>query len=800
MIPDPHPGERDAVGENDHRPAIPDYELLRMIGRGSYGDVWLARSLTGTLRAVKIVWRERFGSTAPFEREFRGLKEFSAISLVEANQLALLHVGQNENAGFFYYVMELADDAEAGRTIDPARYVPLTAKELKARRGRLPAAECLGVSIELARALAALHRRGLLHRDIKPSNIIWVNGAPKLADIGLVASHTDAGTFVGTEGFVPPEGPGAPAGDVFALGKVLYELATGLDRAQFPQLPEKFGEGRERRVWFELNEIILRACEASVAQRYVDGAALLADLLALQAGRSPRGRRVKSRAWRAAAFLALGSVVAGGGFWWRDHRARAERAITPSTAKEPAVAVLAFENQSDDRQNDYFSEGVSEDLLDALAKIPRLKVTARTSAFYFKEHHATVPEIGQKLGVAYLVQGRVRKAGDRVRISAQLIRAADGFQLWSQDFERELKDLFALQDDIAASIVRELGPVLLGGSGGPDVAAQLQTAVRNRTQDVAAYQLLLEGRFLLHLRTPKSLARAAELLREAVQRDPQFAPAWADLAQTYGWQFGYGLRPYDETVAPALAAARRAVELAPDLADGHAALANVSVSAWNWDDAERESTRALQLAPRDTDVLQTAAWVALARGDFDGCIDYARRATAIDPFNLGALSNILMAEVGARRFAEAEAICRRIRVVAPDAPFPDWARRVTALAQGRAAELLDEATKSQNPWVRAASSAIALQLLGRRAGSDAALKEFAAMTHISSFDLAQIEAARGERDAAFANLEKALAGKPAQMATIKCDPFCWNLHDDPRWPEILRRMGFRDDPIGIRAQ
>jgi hypothetical protein len=270
------------------RPVVPDYELVRLIGSGSYGDVWLARGATGIWRAIKLVWRERFAEAEPYEREWRGLKEFAAISLGETTLLALLHVGRDDGAGFFYYVMELADDAERGREIEPARYVPLTLTHLRRTRERLPAAACVRHGIELARVLAGLHARGLVHRDIKPSNVILVQGVVKLADIGLVAPVASARTFVGTEGYVPPEGPGAPGGDVFALGKVLYELSTGLDRQEFPQLPSALGRLPDQEALLALNAVILRACEAHPDKRHRDGAALLADLEALQTGRPAR--------------------------------------------------------------------------------------------------------------------------------------------------------------------------------------------------------------------------------------------------------------------------------------------------------------------------------------------------------------------------------------------------------------------------------------------------------------------------------------------------------------------------------
>ena len=298
------------------KPAIPDFVLIRQIGRGSYGDVWLARSLTGVYRAIKVVFRDRFADSAPFEREFRGLNRITAISLTESGQLALLHVGQSEADGFFYYVMELADDVHTGRDVDPERYRPLTLREVRSRRGRLPADECVTVGVELARAIAGLHSRGLVHRDIKPSNVVMVGGTPKLADIGLVAPSSDARTFVGTEGYAPPEGPGKPSADVFALGKLLYELATGLETQDYPRLSEELRTLPDRKLILELNEVIVRACEPSESLRYPDAAAMLTELLELQAGHSLRPKRFRARSGRLAVISALVLAAAAVGHWW----------------------------------------------------------------------------------------------------------------------------------------------------------------------------------------------------------------------------------------------------------------------------------------------------------------------------------------------------------------------------------------------------------------------------------------------------------------------------------------------------
>lgn len=324
-------------------PSLPDYELLRQIGRGAYGDVWLARGVTGVFRAVKIVWRNRFTDARPYEREFRGLTEFAAISLSEARQLALLHVGRAPTAEYFYYVMELADDAVTGREINPDTYVPLTLKKHRDARGRLPVSECVTLGVELARALSGLHTRNLVHRDIKPSNVIFVGGVPKLADIGLVAATSDAQTFIGTEGFVPPEGPGAPSADVFALGKLLYEVSTGQDRSEFPRLPGDLSEIADRTQLLEMNEVIIKACDADASKRHQDASALLAELLLLQAGRSVRRLRLAERslgrALRAAVVLGIIAVVAGTGAW--IERTRLEKETSRRQAAEAALADLA---------------------------------------------------------------------------------------------------------------------------------------------------------------------------------------------------------------------------------------------------------------------------------------------------------------------------------------------------------------------------------------------------------------------------------------------------------------------------
>jgi WD40 repeat protein len=261
-------------------------------------------------RAVKIVYRKSFSNQRPFEREWSGIGRFEPVSRSHEGFVDILHVGMNEAEGYFYYVMELGDDLESAQDIKPASYVPKTLGREIARHGRLGASECLKLGLALSKALAELHRAGLVHRDIKPSNIIFVNGVPKLADIGLVADINEARSFVGTEGFIPPEGPGTPQADVYGLGKVLYEASTGKDRHKFPELPTRLDQIPEREEFRELNEVLLRACSLEPSSRYATAKDMYADLLVLAQGKSVRRRRQLERGLSRLKRIAVVTVLA----------------------------------------------------------------------------------------------------------------------------------------------------------------------------------------------------------------------------------------------------------------------------------------------------------------------------------------------------------------------------------------------------------------------------------------------------------------------------------------------------------
>jgi len=298
-------------------PPIPDHTLLRRIGGGSYGEVWLARCALGRYRAVKIIRRSLFTDDRPFDREFEGVRNFEPLSRQHESQVDILQVGRGED--YFYYVMELADDAaisaDAGRggihgavsapLPDPETYTPKTLKSELAGRGALPPEECLEIALALCTALDYLHGHGLVHRDVKPSNIIFVGGAPKLADPGLVTDIDASHSFVGTEGYIPPEGPGTPQADLYSLGKLLYELSTGKPRGEFPNLPEDWKARGARGGWPELFEVVLTACEPNPSRRYRTARQMRDELTLLQSGKSLRRVRALERRLALARRLAL---------------------------------------------------------------------------------------------------------------------------------------------------------------------------------------------------------------------------------------------------------------------------------------------------------------------------------------------------------------------------------------------------------------------------------------------------------------------------------------------------------------
>lgn len=414
--------------------------MLRRVGTGAYGEVWLARSVAGTWRAVKVVWRDRFEHERSYEREFSGLKKFEPVSRAHDGLMDILQIGRDDAAGCFYYVMELADNAAgAPATVTPEAYQPATLAAYAHKRGRVPANECARLGADVAEALGFLHNHGLVHRDVKPSNIIFVGGRPKLADIGLVAGLGDARSFVGTDGYIPPEGPGAAPADLYSLGKVLYELATGKSRMDFPDLPADLREAEDAAAFGELNEIILRACAPDVAQRHHTAKELRGELLLVDAGRSIRRLRRNERLlaqWRRFAVVAAVLCLLGfaGVLFERERAVRATRQAAQETAQRRLI-----ENQElAARQNLYAADinlaqqaieasnfGRAEELLAAYLPKTRAEDLRGFEWFHFWQRVR-----GESVGVL--------RGHEQVVSSVLLSR--DGQRLFSASFDNTIRE------------------------------------------------------------------------------------------------------------------------------------------------------------------------------------------------------------------------------------------------------------------------------------------------------------------------------------------------------------------------
>jgi TolB-like protein/Tfp pilus assembly protein PilF len=795
----PTPGSPDDPAESPPPVRVPDHEVGKRIGRGSYGGVYLARSVAGPFRAVKVVWRRSFSSERPYEREFSGIKQFEPISRSHPGVVEILHIGRDTEAGCFYYVMELADpvpeaDGSTPAAFSPASYEPRTlAAELK-RRGRLPVNEVLTLGVQLAEALDHIHRHRLIHRDVKPSNVIFVGGRAKLADIGLLTATDQARSFVGTEGFIPPEGPGTPRADIFALGRLLYEAATGKDRSEFPELPTDLDgwNPSERSGLLELNEVLARACAPRASQRHDSAREVAADLALLLAGRSVRRAYGLRRLWKIAAMTIV--VAAAGALLYRWRVSDRGALESQASAHVASIAVLPFVNRSGSADDEYFSDGLGDELLNLLGKIDGLRVAGKTSATQFKGKDTPIPEIGRQLHVGAVLEGSVRKSGQRVRIAVRLVNVADGYQLWSESYDRSLQDLFALQDDIARSVVDELRSKFLGGRSGPDARsrteAEVAKAAKGRGTDPEAHRMYLLARFMNDWFTETTTARAIQYLEEALKRDPQLALGWAELSRAYSNQAANGWTPAAAGYERSRAAAAKALALEPDLAEGHSAIGWIQMNYdWDWHGADASFGRALQLAPGNALVLRRAGALAEILGRLDEAIALCRQAVEQDPLNSGSYTNLGHAFMAADRAAEAEQAFRRARDLAPERGNTSSAIALSLLRQGRVAEALEEANREQDrPW-RAWAMALVHHTAGHPAQSDEALQEMHAKYEEDfAYQLAEVHATRGEADAAFRCLDRALSARDTGLAEAKVDPWLRSLHRDPRWTTLMKAL------------
>jgi adenylate cyclase len=502
-----------------------------------------------------------------------------------------------------------------------------------------------------------------------------------------------------------------------------------------------------------------------------------------------------------------------GGWWWSErpgkHRRLAATQATPvaptNAPDQKSVAVLPFVNLSDDKGSEYFSDGVSEELLTVLQKIPGLHVAARTSAFSFKGKNATAQEIGQKLGVAHLVEGSVRKAGDAVRIAARLTRADTGEELWSENYTRDSKDVFAVQTELAQTIVEQLrgrfGGADPGSTAKEEIQAEVQAAEKGGTKNVEAHESYLQGRFFANRHSEKGTDQARAAYERAVELDPQFALAWAGLAQTHIWDCNYATQGGQKGFNAHLAAAREAVErslaLESELPDALFARAVIQTNFdFDWKGAAETLHKALALAPQDPALLMEAGNLALARGETTQGRELFRRAVALDPVNAQArafLGGSLSLE-GHQEEARAE--YTRVTELNPSAPFGHAGVGQSYLLEGKFEEAAVAAQQDAADWARLLIVSCARWGQKRVAESDAALAELIAKAgETAAYQVAQAYGYRNDKDHAFEWLERARQQHDAGMPGLRTDTLLTSLHNDPRWNAFLHTMGVADDQL-----
>jgi TolB-like protein/class 3 adenylate cyclase/Tfp pilus assembly protein PilF len=465
----------------------------------------------------------------------------------------------------------------------------------------------------------------------------------------------------------------------------------------------------------------------------------------------------------------------------------------------PSIAVLPFTDLSAERDQEYFTDGLAEELLNVLSKIRGLRVASRTSAFHFKGKDVDIPTIAQKLNVATVLEGSVRKAGKRVRISAQLIEVASDSHLWSQTYDRELDDIFAVQDDIAQSVVGELRAALLGTK--PDAAtarAEVRTASKGRAHDAEAYRLYLQAKFFEERLTRDDTAKAVRYYEQALAIDPAYALAWAGLARAWSNQGGYSWHPIDEAFANAHGAIDRALALEPDLAEAHAGLGVVRMLYdRDWQGAETSLSRALELAPNDVQVMRATGMVIGMLGRLDQAIDLIRRAAMLDPLSVPVLRALTAACIRAGRLDEAEVAATKALELNPRSGLTNAWMGAVRMGQGRLHEAVRLFENEAHDTFRLHGLAIAHHRLGDTSRSDAALRELVDKhAEGAAFQIAEVHAVRGDIDAAFEWLDRAYDYHDAGLGMSKVSPLLRGLHDDSRWRPWLRRVGLGESSSG----
>ena len=707
------------------------YEILTPLGAGGMGEVYRGRD-TRLNRDVAIkVSKEQFSERFALEAQ--------AIAALNHPNICTLHdVGPN------YLVMEYIEGT------------PL--------KGPLPVDQALKYAAQICDALDAAHKKGITHRDLKPANILVTGSGVKLLDFGLAkvgpvsksgeeatqtTGLTRAGTILGTAAYMSPEqAEGKPVdarSDIFSFGLVLYEMLTG------------------HRAFDGDSAIAIMAAILHKEPAALDVPPGLRNIVTRCLGKSPANRFQSATELR----TALESVAT----------ARPED-------KRPSIAVLPFANMSGDKENEYFSDGLAEEIINVLAHIPGLKVIARTSAFAFRGKEQDIRKIAEALGVRTILEGSVRRAGNRIRVTAQLISAEDGSHLWSERYDREMADVFAIQDETAAAIAAALKTKL----------AVQSEASRQPTPNLDAYHAVLRARYHLSKVTPESMPRARECLEQAIAIDPGYALPHSVLGGSFVTPAVYGMLPAHQAMPLARAAYQKALEIDPTLPEALVGLAAISMFYdYNWKEAERLFGMAMTRGPLHGGARARYGQYLLFTGQPEAAMKEHESAVQGDPLNLSLRSQFAFALMVAGSDADAASECRRILELDENYHLGHFYLSLTYVQRGDIEEALASAEKAYSlaPWARENSGYLAglLKLTGDTGRAETVLEKLGDGTDYRAplgFAIYYLVCSEIEQAADWA--EKAMGQRDPAVRLLLALPIAKDLRRNSRWPALAKMM------------